>query len=251
LEDAVRVASVRAEAVYEGALGTVAVDLIASESRRPVDHSSFADVPSDSWRYQFVKRMIDILGALAMIIVFAIPGLFIAAAIVLTSRGPIFYHEQRIGREGRLFRIWKFRSMHSNAVQRARIEEAGTSATGMEWRMRKNLPDPRITAVGSFLRRWSLDELPQLLNVLRGEMSLVGPRPIVKAETEFYGDLLSFYLAVNPGLSGLWQVSGRSHVDYEKRARLDALYVRSWTLRTDLNILFWTLPAVLSGVGAS
>ena len=117
--------------------------------------------------------------------------------------------------------------------------------------MRKHLRDPRITAIGGFLRRWSLDEIPQLFNVLRGEMSLVGPRPIVETETAFYGDLLPYYLAASPGLSGLWQVSGRSRVDYDRRAKLDALYVQSWSLGADFNILFRTIPAVLSRVGAN
>jgi lipopolysaccharide/colanic/teichoic acid biosynthesis glycosyltransferase len=121
----------------------------------------------------------------------------------------------------------------------------------LEWRMRKDLKDPRISAVGGFLRRWSLDEIPQLLNVLRGEMSLVGPRPIVKQETAFYGRHLSHYLSVTPGMSGLWQVSGRSDVDYDKRAMLDAFYVETWSLGTDFDILMRTLPAVLRRRGAA
>ena len=116
--------------------------------------------------------------------------------------------------------------------------------------MRKQGRDPRITAVGGFLRRWSMDEIPQLLNVLRGEMSLIGPRPIVEAETRFYGDLLSYYLAATPGLSGAWQVSGRSEIGYNDRARLDALYVSLWSARTDISILLRTVPAVLGRIGA-
>lgn len=121
----------------------------------------------------------------------------------------------------------------------------------LEWRMRKDLKDPRITAVGGFLRRWSLDEFPQLFNVLRGEMSLVGPRPIVKKEMLFYGNLLQHYLAVAPGMSGLWQVSGRSDIDYDERVKLDAFYVESWSLTFDLAILCRTVPAVLSRNGAA
>jgi undecaprenyl-phosphate galactose phosphotransferase len=116
--------------------------------------------------------------------------------------------------------------------------------------MNKNRRDPRITWIGNIIRRWSLDELPQLFNVIRGEMSLIGPRPIVEAETVFYGNLLAFYLAAKPGLSGLWQVSGRSNVGYADRAELDALYVRTWCLGEDLSILFRTVPAVLSRIGA-
>ena len=204
----------------------------------------------ESWRYKLAKRTIDFLFSLIMILVFAIPGLLIALAISLTSKGPVFYREERIGRDGRPFRIWKFRSMHCDAKERARIAETHASGKVLEWRMRKHLRDPRITWIGRFLRSWSLDELPQLFNVLRGEMSLIGPRPIVEAETVFYGDLLCYYLAATPGLSGLWQVSGRSHIDYAERARLDATYVRSWSPMFDFIILARTVPAVFGRIGA-
>jgi lipopolysaccharide/colanic/teichoic acid biosynthesis glycosyltransferase len=192
----------------------------------------------------------DLFGALLMMVLFAIPAFVIAAAVLLTSPGPLFYHEQRIGRDGRLFRIWKFRSMYTNWSQRARAADREAATRVLEWRMHKHLRDPRITPVGSLLRRWSLDELPQLFNVVRGEMSLIGPRPIVEAEAKLYGGLLSFYLAATPGLSGLWQVSGRSQIGYEQRAKLDALYVRSWSLGTDFSIFLRTIPAVLGRVGA-
>jgi lipopolysaccharide/colanic/teichoic acid biosynthesis glycosyltransferase len=116
--------------------------------------------------------------------------------------------------------------------------------------MCKQRRDPRITAVGGFLRRWSLDEIPQLLNVLGGEMSLVGPRPIIETEMVLYGELLTYYLAATPGLSGAWQVSGRSEIDYDERARLDALYVSLWSLKSDIGILLRTLPAVVGRIGA-
>src|ERR1035438_631513 len=133
--------------------------------------------PVDSWRYHYVKRAFDVLCAIILIAVFAIPGLLIAAAILLTSEGPVFYREQRIGRDGRLFRIWKFRSMFRNAARLAGI--AGTEQGGkvLQWRMRKHLRDPRITPIGGILRSWSLDEIPQLLNVLCGQMSLIVPAP--------------------------------------------------------------------------
>jgi lipopolysaccharide/colanic/teichoic acid biosynthesis glycosyltransferase len=120
----------------------------------------------------------------------------------------------------------------------------------LQWRMDKRQHDPRVTKVGRFLRRWSLDEVPQIINILCGDMSLVGPRPIVKAETDLYKDLLPFYLAATPGLSGLWQVSGRSNLDYGTRAKLDATYVRTWSLKSDLRILMRTVPAVLRRIGA-
>jgi lipopolysaccharide/colanic/teichoic acid biosynthesis glycosyltransferase len=215
------------------------------------DFLIYREAPVDSWRYRYVKRAFDVTFSLIMIAAFALPGLVIAALILMTSSGPIFYRESRIGRNGRLFRIWKFRSMHRNAAQRARIAETEAGAKVLEWRMHKHLRDPRITRVGGFLRKWSLDELPQLLNVLSGDMSLIGPRPIVEAETVLYGNLISAYMSATPGLSGLWQVSGRSHIDYDKRAKLDAQYVQTWSLGGDFVILFRTIPAVLRRIGAS
>lgn len=204
-----------------------------------------------SWQYTYVKRAIDLIGATILTALVAVPSLMIAAAIALTSPGPIFYREERLGRNGVLFRIWKFRTM------RARSEDSSTwggfhvsSQNGLSSRIRKNPDDPRITKVGRFLRQWSLDELPQLLNIFAGDMSLVGPRPIIQAEAPRYADRLRFYLAATPGLSGLWQVSGRCLIDYAERTRMDMTYVRRWTLMVDLGILLRTIPAVLCRVGA-
>jgi len=216
----------------------------------PGGFAYFDETPVDAWRYQYVKRAIDFTFALVMMVVLAVPGVLIAGAIAVTSKGPVFYKEERIGRFGRRFKIWKFRSMSPNSSRRISIVNMRPPGGISEWRMRKRLADPRITAVGRFLRRWSLDELPQLYNILRGEMSLVGPRPIVRSETALYGSWLPYYLAVTPGLSGLWQVSGRSLIGYEQRAKLDASYVRSWSLANDLTILLRTIPAVLGHVGA-
>jgi lipopolysaccharide/colanic/teichoic acid biosynthesis glycosyltransferase len=236
--------------VFKSSIAIFEGNSIASESIYSPIYLPTAREPVDSWRYRYVKRGFDLLCALIMIAAFAIPGLLIAAAILLSSEGPVFYREQRIGRDGRPFKIWKFRSMYRAGSGQGNIEGTEQGGTVRQWRMCKHIRDPRITAIGNILRRWSLDELPQLLNILQGQMSLIGPRPIVAAETGFYGNLLPFYLAATPGLSGLWQVSGRSTVDYEKRARLDALYVRSWCLATDFSILFRTIPAVLSRIGA-
>ena len=207
-------------------------------------------LPIENWRYEYVKRVLDILCAAMMLLVFAIPGLLIAAAILLSSEGGVFYHEERVGRGGRPFQIWKFRSMRRHDAQTGHIVMVPPEGTPVHRRMCKHLKDPRITPIGEFLRRWSLDELPQLLNILRGDMSLIGPRPIVKAETKLYRNLLSFYLSAKPGLSGLWQISGRSKIGYEDRATLDATYVQSWSLRRDLVILLKTIPAVLNRDGA-
>jgi exopolysaccharide production protein ExoY len=207
-------------------------------------------VTLESWTYRYFKRSIDILGSGILLILFAAPGLLIALAVLLTSKGPAFYRENRIGRNGRIFRIWKFRSMYADAAHRAHVIDSKTGAKTIEWRMRKNGFDPRITPIGRFIRKWSLDELPQLINVLRGEMSLIGPRPIVKSEAIFYGDLFKYYLEAVPGLSGLWQVSGRSRVEYKERAELDAAYVQNWSLKMDAVIFCRTFSAVLGRAGA-
>ena len=205
----------------------------------------------ESWRYAHLKRAIDVLGSLALFAAFALPGLFCALSIVLTSKGPIFYRETRIGRFGRPFRIWKFRTMCNGTQESLAADTVSCSSEElMRWRTQKDVPDPRITPTGRFLRRWSLDDIPQILNVIRGELSRIGPRPVVDAEVALYGELQHFYLAARPGLSGLWQVSGRSNVSFAARAYLDAQYVRSWTLRKDVGLLFRTVPAVLSRTGA-
>lgn len=241
---------VQAQAAFESSQVSFEGEGIASEGLYAAAFPLSAEEPVASWRYRCVKRWFDVICALTMTVVFAIPGLLIAAAILLTSKGPVFYREERIGREGRPFQIWKFRTMYRSAAQLGHIAGNLRDGKSLQWRMNKNRRDPRITLIGDVLRRWSLDELPQLLNVIRGEMSLIGPRPIVEEEARFYGNLLAFYLAATPGLSGLWQVSGRSNVDYAERAKLDALYVRSWCLEADLDIFFRTIPAVLSRIGA-
>lgn len=207
------------------------------------------ELPAESRSYLYMKRTLDILFAVVMISVFAVPCLLIATAILLTSKGPVFYPSQRIGRDGRTFRIWKFRSMRLNEPRHGQI--TGQQADGKlpQWRTQKHLQDPRITPVGRFLRTWSLDEVPQIFNVLRGEMSLIGPQPIMEVEKHFYGDNLPSYLAITPGLSGLWQVSGQSGIDYKKRAELDALYARTRSLKTDFIILLRTFAAVLKRPG--
>jgi len=206
--------------------------------------------PILSWRYRLIKRLIDIVGASAMLGVALVPSLIIGAAIALTSKGPIFYRELRVGRGGRLFKIWKFRSMSEATERESSIKIERSSGAVLHWRIHKHHRNPSITPVGDFLRRWSLDEIPQVLNVLLGDMSLVGPRPVIEAEVPMYAHLQGFYLAAAPGMSGLWQVSGRSNVSFKTRAELDAFYVQNWSLRKDMVILFRTVPAVLKRVGA-
>jgi lipopolysaccharide/colanic/teichoic acid biosynthesis glycosyltransferase len=212
---------------------------------------SAADLDSvlDSWRYAHLKRAIDVLGSLMLFAALAVPGFFCALSIFLTSRGPLFYRETRIGRYGRPFCIWKFRTMSQETGRESESWDC-SSAERMRRRTQKDIADPRITRTGQFLRRWSLDEIPQILNVIRGDMSLIGPRPVIHEEVALYGDLQHFYLAARPGLSGLWQVSGRSDVSFTTRAYLDAHYVCHWTLGMDVGLLFRTFPAVLNRVGA-
>jgi Undecaprenyl-phosphate galactose phosphotransferase WbaP len=175
----------------------------------------------------------------------------IAAAIKLSSPGPVFYGQKRYGRGGDPFVAWKFRTMVKNASEV--LEEHLRSNPGLrrEWMETQKLrDDPRITRVGRLLRRTSLDELPQLWNVLAGEMSLVGPRPIIAEEIPRYGGGFALYKKVTPGLTGMWQVSGRSLLTYEQRIGFDLYYVRNWSIWLDVHILARTVRAVLRGEGA-
>lgn len=240
--------TIQVQAVYDEPIVTLDDSSAAAENAYPV-YAPPADAPVDSWRYRYIKRAFDVSVAFVLAVLFAVPSLIIAALIRITTNGPVFYREERIGRDGVPFRIWKFRSMRPSLPARS-VTGAKAERVVLQWRMKKHRHDPRITRIGGILRRWSLDELPQIINVLRGEMSLIGPRPIIEAETALYRDLLHHYLAATPGLSGLWQVSGRSDIDYDERAKLDATYVCTWSLMLDVKILFKTIPAVLGRVGA-
>jgi Undecaprenyl-phosphate galactose phosphotransferase WbaP len=198
-----------------------------------------------------LKRCLDLaLTVVGGIIVLPLIGL-IAVFIAAESRGTVFYGQERIGRGGRPFKAWKFRSMSRDADQLLAAYLERHPELREEWeRDHKLRDDPRVTRVGRLLRRTSLDELPQLWNVVRGEMSLIGPRPIVRAETERYADMIEMYLRVRPGISGLWQVSGRSDTTYAERVALDSYYVRNWSVWLDLFILAKTVRVVLLGKGA-
>ena len=197
------------------------------------------------------ERVLDLVIA-ALLILFLMPLLAaIAAGSVATSEGPILFGHLRIGRGGRPFRCWKFRSMVVDADARLSHLLSTDEEARQEWsRDHKLKHDPRVTAFGSFLRRSSLDELPQLWNVIRGDMSLVGPRPIVSAEAARYGHRFAVYCSVRPGLTGLWQVTGRNNSSYRRRVAMDCLYVRRKRLMLDLWILAATLPAVLLAKGS-
>lgn len=200
---------------------------------------------------QLVKRAIDVASSSAGLVLFA--PFFLAAGILirLSSPGPVFYSQVRIGLNGAPFRAWKFRTMRRDAD--AVLQRWLDSDTRLreEWSQERKLKrDPRVTPIGRFLRTTSLDELPQIWNVFRGEMSLIGPRPIVSEEIVKYGPEFSLYTSVRPGISGLWQVSGRSNTSYEERVRLDDYYVRNWSVWLDLHILARTVRVVLTREGA-
>lgn len=200
---------------------------------------------------RILKRSIE-LSILALALPVVLPlSLLLAAAVRLDSRGSVLFSQRRIGRSGQPFDILKFRTMRVNgeALLREHLESDREAAA--EWRRHQKLQrDPRLTRVGRVLRRLSLDELPQLWNIARGEMSLVGPRAIVPGELELYGDKSHLYTAVLPGLTGLWQVSGRSRLSYDDRVRLDAYYVRNWSVWLDLAVLAKTPLVVLRSDGA-
>jgi lipopolysaccharide/colanic/teichoic acid biosynthesis glycosyltransferase len=199
------------------------------------------------------RRVVDLAVVVMALLVLAIPMLLIATAIKWGSPGPAFYRQQRIGRGGRPFTMYKFRTMRvggSDAQHReliARELRGEDTSVGGSWKIDC---DPRITRVGSFLRRTSVDELPQLINVLRGQMSLVGPRPCLDWEAEMFPAKFAERFDVPPGLTGLWQVSGRSTMGTLEMLELDLAYVRSWSFWSDLGILLRTVPALLKGQGA-
>ncbi len=198
-----------------------------------------------------IKRALD----LTLVVV---PGtlllpviVLIALAIRMSSPGPVFYGQTRRGRGGSPFVAWKFRSMYGNASELLEQCLASDPSLHEEWRRCQKLRhDPRITPLGRFLRRTSLDELPQLWNIVLGEMSFVGPRPIVSEEISRYGDGFALYAKVAPGLSGMWQVSGRNNLSYDQRVALDLYYVRNWSVWLDLHILARTIRVVVLGDGA-
>lgn len=200
---------------------------------------------------RFCKRGFDLVLALSALLLMSPILLVLCLAVKLGSKGPIFYGQHRIGRNRQSFKVWKFRSMLVDAdeVLRAQLEQ--NPELQAEWgRDHKLKNDPRITGAGRILRRSSLDELPQLWNVICGEMSLVGPRPIVDAEIAKYGECFEQYKRVRPGVTGLWQVSGRNNTSYTQRTRIDNYYVRNWSLSLDAYILLRTMKTILLSEGA-
>jgi Undecaprenyl-phosphate galactose phosphotransferase WbaP len=200
---------------------------------------------------RIVKRVMDLL-VVAALAPFLLPIFCIIGCLIkLTSRGPLFYGHGRIGQGSRAFQAWKFRTMVQDAGAVLQRHLDTNPALAEEWRLTQKLKhDPRVTPLGRLLRRASLDELPQVLNVLKGEMSLVGPRPIVVQEIEKYGGEFGLYCRVKPGITGLWQISGRNNTTYGERVAFDQYYVRNWSVWLDFYILTNTVKTVLTGDGA-
>ncbi len=199
---------------------------------------------------RIAKSTADILVALALLVITA-PFLLAISFAIRLDGGPVLFRQLRIGVAGRPFYCLKFRTMIVDADRKLEAALAGSAELRAEWNTHRKLrDDPRITRVGRFLRKTSLDELPQLINVLRRDMSLVGPRPIVASEVPLYGDHIAQYYATRPGLTGLWQVSGRSNTTFERRVQLDVWYVNNWTFWHDIVVLLKTIPAVFKRQGA-
>lgn len=195
----------------------------------------------------FIKRSFDIVASLLGIFALLPFFLVIACFIKMDSKGPIFYRQHRIGKNGQIFRMYKFRSMVSNADELRKQLESYNEVDGPVFKIRK---DPRITRIGRFIRKYSIDELPQLFNVLKGEMSIVGPRPPLPKEVEKYGDWEWRRLEVLPGITGLWQVSGRSDLSFQQWMNLDVYYIENWSFTLDIKIMLKTIPVVFRGRGA-
>lgn len=200
--------------------------------------------------YEGIKRLFDLVFSLVAVVVLSPLLLLIALAILVEDGGPVLYRADRVGLHGQPIRVYKFRSMKKNAD---RLEETLSEEELAEYRRNFKLDnDPRITRVGAVLRKTSMDELPQLFNIISGKLSLVGPRPVLQEETELYGSQRALLLSCKPGLTGLWQARGRSNVTYENGARqaLELRYVRERCFWLDLKIMFWTVGAVVRMDGA-
>lgn len=202
------------------------------------------------WPSRLLKRIFDLAAALVLLVFLALPLAYLAW-LIRRDGGPAIFAHKRVGQSGGEFACFKFRTMREDAEDQLRLLLASDPAMSEEWEREFKLRnDPRITSIGRFLRQTSLDELPQLFNVIRGEMSLVGPRPVVQSELERYGEDVDYFLLVRPGMTGLWQVSGRNDVGYETRVYLDTWYIKNWSMWYDVAILFKTIKVVFQRKGA-
>ena len=221
-----------------------------------IENIAILKIPTKSYRkrlerpetYKFVKRFFDIVLASIGMIVLSPIFLIISLAIKLESKGPIFFKHTRIGKDGKIIKIYKFRSMVNNAEDM--IKEF-TPEQMKEYRENYKLTnDPRITKVGKFLRKTSLDELPQLINIIKGDLSIIGPRPVVSDELKKYGTNTRKFLSVTPGLTGYWAANGRSCTSYEQRMQMELFYIDNLSLKMDIKVFFKTIEAVIKREGA-
>jgi exopolysaccharide production protein ExoY len=197
------------------------------------------------------KRAFDIVVALVAILLLSPLLIGVALAVKLSDGGPALFGQTRIGAHGRTFRIWKFRSMVPDAQARLRAYLESNPEAAREWALYRKLKnDPRITPLGRVLRKYSVDELPQLFNILLGDMSFVGPRPIDQSECALYGNSLIHYFRCRPGLTGLWQVSGRSDTSFDRRVTMDRYYAKRWSVLLDIILILKTVPVAITGRGS-
>jgi lipopolysaccharide/colanic/teichoic acid biosynthesis glycosyltransferase len=222
------------------------MDIALVEAKSAVPMCNHREYLFPSW-----KRATDLVMA-SLALMFLFPLMLFVAALVALDGGEVIFGHTRVGTGGRLFRVLKFRTMCPHADQRLKAHLEANEAARREWELTQKLRnDPRVTQVGTFLRKSSLDELPQLFNVLRGEMSIVGPRPIVQSEVVKYGRYIHHYKRCRPGITGLWQVSGRNDVTYRRRVALDTIYCRHMgDMNFELALLLRTVPAVLRSKGS-
>lgn len=241
----------RVKAKFDGEVGRKMGFQSYTRDLKDAEYAAVQNLGTENGANGALKRITDFAVAVAALI-FLLPIMLpLAVFIRLSDGGPALFRQKRIGRDGREFWCFKFRSMVIDAdVRLQKLLEADPVAR-REWQATQKLEnDPRITTLGHILRKSSLDELPQLINILKGEMSIVGPRPIVQNEVEKYGDYFGHYCQVRPGLTGLWQVSGRSDTSYGERVALDVKYVSDWSYVSDIKIMAMTIPAVLLSDGA-
>lgn len=203
--------------------------------------------------YKIIKRMIDIIGALigTVLLIPVTIIIYFARKFSKEEKGPLFYEQLRYGKNGKIFRLYKYRSMCIGADEKLKEYLASNEEARKEFKKTHKLQnDPRITKIGNFLRKTSLDELPQMINILKGDMSFVGPRPVVEKEVEEYGENKKKFLSVKPGLTGYWQVNGRSNTTYEERMEMELYYVDNCSLWLDIKIFFKTFITVFKKEGA-
>lgn len=200
--------------------------------------------------YSFFKRFVDIVGSSVALVVFVLPFAIIAILIKRVDHGPVFFKQTRIGKNGKPFKMYKFRSMVVNAEQKMKEDPKLYQKYIDNGYKLPEGEDPRVTGIGRLMRKTSIDELPQFINILKGDMSIVGPRPVVKGELANYGDRIDEFLSVKPGAMGLWQASGRSNITYPERCDVELDYIRNASFFYDIKIFFMTLASIFKGDGA-